>query len=129
MTVVDFSCAIAEYCEYQSDCSSHVTISPGRQAHWPCQRERTAPYRTSACMPTLQSKNAIIHKTRTSLGRGGDEIEVTHIYIHTRNYVIISYLSRDSISMTRLMKFPLHTESRLQSLDVPSPPQTSGPRD
>ena len=26
VTVVDFLCAIAECCDYQSDCSSHVTI-------------------------------------------------------------------------------------------------------
>ena len=26
VTVVDFPCAIAECCDYQSDCSSHVTI-------------------------------------------------------------------------------------------------------
>ena len=41
-------------------------------------------------------------------------------YIHARDYVIISYLSRDSMSTTQLMKFLLHTESRLQSPDVPS---------
>ena len=26
VTIVDFPCAIAECCDYQSDCSSHVTI-------------------------------------------------------------------------------------------------------
>ena len=58
-------------------------------------------------------------KTRTRRDRGGDEIEVTHI-TYTCAIVIISYLSRDSMSMTQLMKFLLHTESRLQSPDVPS---------
>ena len=67
-------------------------------------------------------------KTRTRRDRGGDEIEMTY-YVHECYYVIISYLSRDSMSMTRLMKFLLHTESRLQSPDVPFPPRTSGPRD
>ena len=41
-------------------------------------------------------------------------------FIHMRDYVIISYLSHDSMSMTQLMKFLLQMESRLQSPDVPS---------
>ena len=62
-------------------------------------------------------------KTRTRRDRGGDEIYLDRddtYYIHERYYVIILYLSRDSMSMTWLMKFLLHTESRLQSPDVPS---------
>ena len=90
MTVVDFPCAIAECCDYQSDCCSRVTIFN--------QLTRVPHHSVRPRVCRFYKVNMPSHtKTRTRRDRGGDEIaEVTHI-TYTRNYVIIIE-SVDSIS-------------------------------